>query len=72
MRSLWPVVLQLDAAMSISLLSGDCGGGLMHRLAARWVWFRTGFTHWSGGPSNYTYDPSYPLCRLRALWRRTE
>lgn len=40
----------------------------LHRWGARWVWWRTGFTHWTRGDS-YTYDPSCPVCRLRRLWR---
>ncbi len=42
--------------------------GILHRWAARWVWWRTGFTHWSSGGC-YTDDPACPLCRIRR-WRR--
>ncbi len=38
----------------------------IHRMFARYVYRRTGFTHWSSGPGNYTFDPACPLCRLRA------
>lgn len=40
----------------------------LHRLAARYVFWRYGYTHWSSGPGNYTYDQSCPLCRVRGLW----
>jgi hypothetical protein len=40
----------------------------LHRLSARYVFWRTGFTHWSGGPGIYTYDPYCPLCRFARLF----
>ncbi len=36
----------------------------LHHLFARYVCWRTGFTHWSSGPGQYTFDPSCPLCRF--------
>jgi hypothetical protein len=42
----------------------------MHRWFAKYVYWRTGFTHWSSGPGNYTMDSSCPLCCLRSLVAR--
>ena len=35
----------------------------IHRLFARYVYRRTGFTHWSSGLDLYTFDPACLLCR---------
>ncbi|MBV8845304.1 MAG: hypothetical protein JO307_21055 [Bryobacterales bacterium] len=40
----------------------------LHQLSARYVFWRTGFTHWSSGPGIYTYDPYCPLCRFARLF----
>jgi hypothetical protein len=42
----------------------------LHRLSASYVFWRTGFTHWSIGPGIYTYDPYCPLCRFARLFHR--
>jgi hypothetical protein len=42
----------------------------LHRLSARYVFWRTGFTHWSSGPGIYTYDPYCLLCRFARLFGR--
>ena len=42
----------------------------LHQLFARYVFWRTGFTHWSSGPGIYTYDPYCPLCRFARLFGR--
>lgn len=37
---------------------------MIHRWFARYVFWRTGFTHWRSG-SVYTRDPACPLCRVK-------
>ena len=41
---------------------------MIHRFFARLVFWKTGFTHWSSGPGNFSRDPDCWYCSL--FWRK--